>query len=122
MNALAFFMALNIRKTFCRLMDSTSYSFDVLMGVLDKISNLIPLGKIATNPTKITQISYCFMSRNLEFNSKQNTDITEEIEIIKLQPRQVIDMIMKGEIWAADSVAFILKAYHKYPKLFKAKK
>lgn len=90
-------------------------------GIKTKISNLIPLGKIANSPTKTTQLSYGFMARNLEFNSKQNTDLTEEIEIIKLKPRQVIDKIMKDEIWVADSVAFILKAYHKYPKLFNIK-
>jgi 8-oxo-dGTP pyrophosphatase MutT (NUDIX family) len=90
-------------------------------GIKTKISNLIPLGKIANNPTKTTQISYGFMAKNLEFNSQQNTDTTEEIEIIKARPQQVIDMLMKGEIWGADSVAFILKAYYQYPKLFNIK-
>ncbi|MFH1822254.1 MAG: NUDIX hydrolase [Patescibacteria group bacterium] len=88
-------------------------------GIRTTKSNLISLGKSANSPTKTTQIVYGFLAKGLEFNSIQNTDETEEIEIVKVAPTKAIKMVMDGDIWVGDSMVFILKAFYKYPKLFK---
>ncbi|MCE3229541.1 MAG: hydrolase [Bacteroidetes bacterium] len=88
-------------------------------GIKTTLKNLIPLGKFCNNPTKTKHITYGFLAKNLSFNSNQNLEITEEIELLKLSPKETLRMISSGEIWVADTVAFILKAQMLYPKLFK---
>lgn len=88
-------------------------------GIRTEISNLSPLGKISHIPTKSTQVVYGYLAQNLEFNSVQQLDELEEIEVLILEPMKVIDEVLTGGIWASDSAFFILKAYHLFPELFK---
>ncbi|EKE18604.1 MAG: NUDIX hydrolase [uncultured bacterium] len=89
------------------------------VGIKTTVGNLISIGKNANNPTKTTNVTYCYLAKNLEFNSKQNFDTNEEIEIVKVSPQEALEMIKKGEIWVADSVAAITRALLLYPELFK---
>ena len=88
------------------------------VGIKTSKDHLVFLGKTANSPTKTTQVTHCYVAMNLEFNSKQNLDKTEDIEIIKVSPKKALEMINNGEIWVADSVANIAKAYFKYPNIF----
>lgn len=88
------------------------------VGIKTAVSNLIPLGKFSNNPTKTTHITYSYLARDLEFNSQQNLDITEEIEVLTVTPQDALTMIINGDIWAVDSVATIMKAYLRFPELF----
>jgi ADP-ribose pyrophosphatase len=88
-------------------------------GIRTTPGNLILLSKTVTNPTKIASTTYCYLARNLEFNSKQKFDETEDIEIVKVSAKKALDMVLSGEIWVADSVVNILKASITYPELFK---
>lgn len=89
------------------------------VGIKTNADNLIFFGKTANNPTKMRNVTYCYLAKNLEFNSKQQLDATEDIEIIKVSPQEVLEMIKKGEIWVADSVAAITRAFFKYPEVFR---
>lgn len=89
------------------------------VGIKTTADNLIFLGKTANNPTKIKTATYCYLAKNLEFNSKQNFDETEDIEIIKVSPQKALEMVNNGEIWVADSVVNITKAFFQYPDIFK---
>lgn len=89
------------------------------VGIKTTSDNLIFLGKTANNPTKTTHVTYCYIATNLDFNSKQNLEITEDIEVLKLPPQEVLRMIHNGEIWVADSIANIMKAFFQYPDIFK---
>ncbi|EKE19921.1 MAG: NUDIX hydrolase [uncultured bacterium] len=89
------------------------------VGIKTTIENLISIGKNANNPTKTTHVTYCYLAKNLEFNSRQDLDETEEIEIIKVSPQEALEMIKNGEIWVADSVAAITRTFLLYPELFK---
>ncbi len=88
-------------------------------GIKTTEDNLVLLGKTANNPTKTTQVTYCYIAKNLEFNSKQKLEVTEDIKILKVSPKKALKMVEAGEIWVADSVVNILRAYLKYPNLFK---
>jgi len=88
-------------------------------GIKTTADNLIFLSKTANNPTKTTYVTYCYIARNLEFNSKQNLEVTEDIEILKISPQKTLEMVKDGEIWVADSVVNIVKAFFKYPDIFK---
>lgn len=88
-------------------------------GIKTSLENLIPIGKIANIPTKTTLTTYGFLARGLEFNSQQKLDTTEEIEVIKRTPAEVLEMVKNGEMIVGDSVAFIMKVYLMYPEIFK---
>jgi ADP-ribose pyrophosphatase len=79
---------------------------------------LISLGKIAGNPTKTNQVTYGFIVKNAVFNSTQNFDATEDIELLAVSPQELLQMISTANIWVADTVAFIMKAYLTYPEIF----
>lgn len=87
-------------------------------GIKAKLDKLIPIGKISNTPTKSTHVTYGFLATELAFNSKQSLEITEEIEIVKKKPKEVIEMIKTGEIWVGDSVGLIMKAYLMFPEIF----
>lgn len=77
------------------------------------------LGKLTNMPTKLKSITYGFLAKDLVFNSTQNLDETEHIELVMIKPQKALAMIENNEIWAVDTVAFLLKAQLKYPMLFK---
>jgi len=87
-------------------------------GISTTAENLTPLGKICQNPTKSFVITHGFLATDLLFNSEQKLDETEEIEIIVISPSVVLEMIISGEIWVADTVSMILKAQLSYPEIF----
>ena len=89
------------------------------VGIKTTVDNLTYLGKMCNVPTKIYNVTHGFLATDLSFNSVQNLEITEEIEIVLKTPQEVIEMIQKGEIWAGDTVGLIMKAFLLYPELFK---
>jgi hypothetical protein len=60
-------------------------------------------------PSKSNLTIYCYLATNLEFNSQQNLDEKEDIEILTIKPSKVLKMINNGEIWASDTVTNLLK-------------
>lgn len=87
-------------------------------GILTTEDNLIYLGKFCNCPTKIYNVTHGFLATNLTFNSVQNLELTEEIEIMLKSPKEVIAMVQRGELWVGDSVGVIMKAYLMFPELF----
>lgn len=88
-------------------------------GIKTTLDNLVSLGKVASNPTKTNHITYGFLARGLSFNSVQKLDLTEDIELVKMSPKQALEKIASGQIWVADTVAFIMRAYLLFPELFR---
>ena len=87
-------------------------------GIKVKQEALIPLGKIAGNPTKTNQVTYGYIVKNAVFNGAQQFDDTEDIELLTVSPKELLQLVASGEIWVADTVAFIAKAYLVFPELF----
>ena len=87
-------------------------------GIRASADQLISLGKIANNPTKLKQITYGFILFNAEFNSSQKQDATEDIQVVTIPAPDVLKMAVDGEIWVTDSLNFILKAALAYPNIF----
>ncbi len=87
-------------------------------GIQATAAQLISLGKIAGNPTKSNQITYGFIVKNAVFNSTQKFDANEDIELVTVTPKQLLQMIASGEVWVADTIAFIMKAYLLHPEIF----
>lgn len=108
-----------MRKEGTSIEQSAVEELEEEVGIRVPTNKLIPLGKLAGNPTKIDQIVYGFLANNLDFNSEQKLDQNEEIDIIKVKPSEALEMIKSGGIWAGDSAYFIIKAYLNYPEIFK---
>jgi len=91
-------------------------------GIKATANQLISLGKIANNPTKLNQITYGFILFDAEFNSVQKLDSTEDILIMTKPAPEVLKMAINGEIYVTDSLNFILKAALAYPNIFELDK
>ncbi len=89
-------------------------------GIKTAVSNLIFLGKVANNPTKTTHVTYCYLVRDVEFNSVQNLEITEEIGVLTVTPQEALTMINNGDIWVGDSIVTIMKTFLRFPEIFRA--
>lgn len=100
------------------VMESALNELEEETGIRAGEDQLIPLGKIAINPTKLNQVTYGFILFNAKFNSTQKQDPTEEIQIITMPAPAVLKMAVSGEIWVTDSLNFILKAALAYPDIF----
>lgn len=87
-------------------------------GIKTTTNKLISLGSLANNPTKTTHTSYGFLVKALEFNSEQQFETTEDIDVLTVKPKACLEMVRSGKIKVADSVAFILKANMIYPAIF----
>ncbi len=98
--------------------DSALAELEEETGIKAQTSQLIPLGKISSIPTKCNLTTYGFLAKDLTFNSQQNLEITENIELLLVESKRVIQMVKNGDIWVGDSVSMIMKAYLLFPELF----
>lgn len=87
-------------------------------GIKTTLENLDLLGKVCNNSTKTTHVTYCYLAKGLEFNSAQQLDSTEEIEILKVAPKEALKMVKDGQIWSGDTVFALMMAHLKHPELF----
>jgi len=88
-------------------------------GILYDESKLIDIGIQAQSPTKNDHTLQGYLALDVEFNSVQKFDEVEDIEVLLVKPNDTIEMVKSGEIWASDTVAFLLKIKLLYPDLFK---
>jgi ADP-ribose pyrophosphatase len=107
-----------IQQTDKTIIQSALNELEEETGIKVTADKLIPLGKIAINPTKLKQVTYGFIAFNAEFNSKQKFDATEDIQVITLPAHEVLKKAIYGEIWSTDSLNFIFKAALAYPAIF----
>lgn len=103
------------------LLQSAANELEEETGILVELPELMAIGKVANNPTKTNQETYGYAVFDVGFNSKQRLDETEQIEVLVKPAYEVLNMVLKGEIWAADSVAIILIGALRYPSLFSSK-
>jgi len=100
------------------LINSAIAEMEEETGVKTTPEKLIPLGKIAINPTKLKQVTYGYLLFDAEFNSVQKPDPSEVISLVIEPAPKVLQMVINGEIWTSDSVCWILKAAMLYPDIF----
>lgn len=64
--------------------------------------------------TKATERVHCFFAPEVTFNSQQNLDSNEEIEVVELAPEELDAAIMNNEIQTAVTVAAWMLARQRY--------
>jgi 8-oxo-dGTP pyrophosphatase MutT (NUDIX family) len=87
-------------------------------GIRTTKESLTFLGKVANNPTKTFHVTHCYLAKDLEFNSSQNLEETEGIELVVVKPNELVEMIKAGDIWVADSIFAITMALFGHQYLF----
>lgn len=88
------------------------------IGIAINKNQLASLGFTVPNSNKVDMTVHGFVAKDLKFNSEQKLEKDENIEIVPLKPKKVLQMIQEGEIFQSDAMAFILRTYLKYPKIF----
>ncbi len=76
-------------------------------------NNIIPLGIFYDNPVKDTNKIHLFLGKNVYKYTEQKLDITEEIEIVLIPVKEVINRILNGEICVTGSIAAIFLGLEK---------
>lgn len=93
-------------------------------GITVNEQDLISIGTHAQSTTKSRHTLEGFVVFDVDFNtnptfdSHADEDEHEDIEVLTIDPKEAIDMIISGEIWVSDVVAYILKLKILYPELF----
>jgi ADP-ribose pyrophosphatase len=80
-------------------------------GIKAKSENLIFIKKMAIMTTKSSEYVHFFVAKDVLFNSNQNLDDNEEIEVITATPQEVDHMIANNEIIEGVTIAswFLVK-------------
>lgn len=87
-------------------------------GIVAEAQNLVELAELWTEPSKSSVRVTGFLATNLSIDQKQNLEETEDIEILKVPVSEIDTFISKGEIHASDTLALLLLAKMKFPKIF----
>jgi len=70
-----------------------------------KVRELIPIGETVTFPTKGSERVMNFVGKGAYYVGEQNLDKHERIEIVELEPMEVVEKIKSGEINTAPTIA-----------------
>lgn len=84
------------------LLEETGFSGEISM-----------LTKLYKNPTKAVGRTYVYLLENAVQGKKVEGDDNEEIEVVVVPYKKALEMVRKGEIWAAETVASIYVALDK---------
>lgn len=76
------------------------------------------LAVLATFPTKGTEKLHIYLAHDVEFNSSQKLDVTEDIEVVSFTYDEFEDAILTGKVWNAVTIASWQLAKMKFPHIF----
>lgn len=83
-----------------------------------KTDSLEYFATIAPFVTKGTEKVFCYLAKDVVFNSTQNMDENEDIEVVVLTFQELEELIMSNELQAAVTIAAWELAKKKYSTLF----
>ncbi len=88
------------------------------VGIKVERENLTHFATLGGFVSKGAEKVYFYFAPNLEFNSEQCLDKTEDIEIVTLSFKEMDEYIYTGKIWAAQTIAGWELAKKHFPKTF----
>lgn len=75
------------------------------VGIKVELNQLTQFARFSGFSTKASEIVFFYLAKDCEFNSKQNFDPTEEIEVLTITPQEMDRLVESNEIWCAQTVA-----------------
>ncbi len=102
-----------------RDMDETAqHELEEETGIKVEPSQLTQFARFSGFSTKATELVFAYLAVDCKFNSQQNFDPNEDIEVVQLSFEEVDRMIELNEIWCSQTVACWELAKKKFPKVF----
>ncbi|MBP7842554.1 NUDIX hydrolase [Candidatus Woesebacteria bacterium] len=102
-----------------RNMDETAqHELEEETGIKVKLEQLTQFAKLSGFSTKATELVFVYLAVDCEFNSEQNFDPTEDIEIVQLSFEEMDELVESNKIWCAQTVACWELAKKKFPEIF----
>jgi len=83
------------------------------------VKSIVSLGEIVPVPSKEDTLVHGFLVKDVEINSKQSLDETENIQVEFYSFKKTLRYIRSGKINGTDTIAILTLAQLKHPNLFK---
>ena len=74
-------------------------------GIKAERNQLVQFAKLSGFSTKASEVVYLFLAKACQFNSQQQFDVTEDIEVLVVSFEQMDQMVESGEVWCAQTIA-----------------
>lgn len=97
--------------------ETAQHELEEETGIKVELAQLTQFAKLSGFSTKATELVYAYLAQECQFNSKQDFDPTEDIEVVSLSFSQMDEMVESGKIWCAQTIACWELAKKKF-KLF----
>ena len=97
---------------------SGNYELEEEVGIKATPEQLHFVAKVHAFSTKATESVHLYLAFDCEFNSQQNLDTNEDIEILQFTFAEVEAKILSGEIWDAEAICLWELAKMKFPAQF----
>lgn len=99
------------------MVEAAQHELEEEAGIRVDREQLHYIAKLAAFSTKATESVFIYFADQCEFNSQQNFDETEDIEVIELTPEELDQKIAAEEIWCAQSITGWELAKKKFAQL-----
>ncbi len=107
-----------LEKKHTSMSEAALHELEEEVGIRADQSQLHFIAKVHAFSTKASEVVHLFLAENCEFNSQQNLDANEDIEILELSFSEVEEKILNGQIWDAEAIAAWELAKKKFPEQF----
>lgn len=85
--------------------ETAQHELEEEVGIRVEAAQLKLIGKVHAFSTKATEKVYLFLAENCEFNSSQELDENENIEVLTFSFDEFEEKLFNGEIWDAEAIA-----------------
>lgn len=99
------FPAGRIEPSHADMQETAMHELEEETGIKADKSAFHNFGKISGFSTKATEKVYLYFVDKVEFNSEQNLDLNEEIEVLLLTPDEIESLIHSGQIWCGQTIS-----------------
>jgi ADP-ribose pyrophosphatase len=99
------FPAGRIERSHEDMIETAQHELEEEVGIYVEREQLQFLTKLHAFSTKATEIVHLFVATDCEFNSRQDLDKNENIEVMQVSFQEMDAMIDDGQIWDAEAIA-----------------
>ncbi len=100
--------------------ETACHELEEEVGIQVSQSELTYFGRCNGFNTKATEVVYMYLAKDLEFNSQQKLDSTEDIEVVILDFNTMDSYVFENRIWCSQTIAAWELAKKHFPEVFVA--
>ena len=112
------FPAGRIEPGYQDMVEAAQHELEEEVGIKVEREQLEYITVLSGFSTKASEKVCCYLGQHCEFNSTQDLDETEFIEIVELRIEEVEQLILDGKIWCSQSISAWEVAKKKFPHVF----